>query len=94
MPYCDPFSGHGAARSAQRVIPLRAVDLLLEYGICTRSRGADRYFFDQAGRRRLQQDLGDLRFREVERWLDIYAVVADDGTIITVAWRTRRLRRH
>jgi hypothetical protein len=88
------FSGHAATRCAQRAIPPQALELLLDYGACARSRGADSYFLDQAGRRRLKRDLGEQGFRRVERWLDAYAVVADDGRIITAAWRTRRLRRH
>ncbi len=88
-----PFTGHASIRSVQRAIPPHAVELILEYGASARVRGADSYFLDHAGRRRLRADLGKSGLRGVERWLNAYAVVADDGRIITAAWRTRRLRR-
>jgi hypothetical protein len=85
-----PLTIHAARRCAQRSIPAEAVDLLLDYARPARSHGADRYSFDRASRHRLRADLGDRRFRDVERWLDAYAVVADDGQVITAAWRTHR----
>jgi hypothetical protein len=88
------FSGHAAARCAQRAIPPHAIDILLAYGSCARSRGADSYFLDKDGRRRVRKDLGERGYREIERWLDAYAVVGSDGSVITAAWRSRRLRRH
>lgn len=84
---------HAAARMQQRAIPLAAIDLLLDYGASTRSRGAENFFFDKAARRRVAEDLGNFESRRVARLLNAYAVVSDDGTLITAAWRTRRLRR-
>jgi hypothetical protein len=73
-------------------IPITAIDLMVTFGSTARVRGGDSYFFDKAARRRLHAELGD-RAQDVERYLDTYAVVGDDGRIITAAWRTRRLRR-
>lgn len=89
----SPLSIHAARRCAQRAIPSEAIELLLDHARPTRSHGADRYAFDSATRRRLRSEFGDVRFRDVSRWLDAYAVVADDGQVITAAWRTRRHRR-
>ena len=87
------FTANARYRSAQRSIPPHAVALLLDYGTSARVRGADSYFLDHAGRQRVRQDLGKHGFRSIERWLNAYAVVADDGRVITTAWRTRRVRR-
>lgn len=87
------LTAHAARRCAGRAIPAEAVDLLLDHARPARSHGADRYSFDRASRHHLRAELGDRRFRDVERWLDAYAVVSDDGHVITAAWRTRRHHR-
>jgi len=68
------------------------VQLLCDYGVAKRSRGADSWFFDHAARRRAKKALGKDAFRGIEKLMNTYMVVANDGTIITVAWRIRRLR--
>lgn len=87
------FTAHARSRCAQRAIPPSVVDLIIDYGTTARLKGADSYSLTKEGRRQLRRELGDERFRSVERWLDTYAVIADDGRVITAAWRTRRLRR-
>lgn len=86
-------SNHVEVRLQQRAIPAAAIDLLRQFGATARSRGADSYFFDHAARRRARLELGREGYRSVERWLNAYAVISDDGLVITAAWRTRRLRR-
>jgi hypothetical protein len=86
-----PATFHAAVRMQQRAIPAAATDLLLDHG--TRSRGADKFFFDRAARRQAQHELGLAAIRRVARYLNAYAVIGDDGALITVAWRTRRIRR-
>jgi len=88
------FTAHAQARCQQRGICREAVEMILDHGRPARVSGAESYFLNKAGRRRLRGDLGDCRFRAIERWLNAYVVVADDGRVITVARRTRRLRRH
>ncbi|MBX6370198.1 MAG: DUF4258 domain-containing protein [Rhodospirillales bacterium] len=88
------FTAHAQARCQQRGIRREAIERILDHGCAARVCGADSYFLDKMGRRRLRQDLGAHGFRAIERWLNAYVVVADDGQIITVAQRTRRLRRH
>lgn len=82
------------ARCQQRSIRRDVIEGILDHGRPARLRGADSYALDKEGRRRLRKELGEHGFRAVERWLDAYVVVADDGRIVTVARRTRRLRRH
>jgi hypothetical protein len=85
----NALSTHARSRMQQRSIPEAAVQLLLDYGTVRRSCGADRYFFDHASR---QRALKQHALRGKEKLLNTYAVVADDGQIITVAWRTERWR--
>ena len=87
------LSTHASRRAARRAIPPHAINLVLDYGAVQRVNGADSYFFDSAARRRLRRELDQDGWRHVERHLGLYAVVADDGRIITVARRRRRLRR-
>jgi hypothetical protein len=88
------FTAHAQARCQQRAVRRDAIEKILDHGRPARVGGAESYFLDKAGRRRLREDLGECGFRAIERWLNAYVVVADDGRIITVARRIRRLRRH
>lgn len=88
------LSTHAARRLQQRAIPAFMLDLLDEFGTAHRSNRADRLFFDKHARKRLRKHLPDpIAFRSIERWLSVYAVVGDDGTVVTVAHRTHRFRR-
>jgi len=84
---------HAAARMQQRAIPEEAVQLLLEFGTSRRSNGADSVSFDHAARRRLARELAPAAIRHMQRFTNLYAIVDDDGSLLTVAWRTRRQRR-
>jgi len=86
------ISVHAAARMQNRSIPIAAIDMLLAFGSCRRIRGAESFYFDHAARRRAAASLDATTLRQSERYLDAYAVVSDHGALITVAWRTRRLR--
>ena len=85
---------HCRVRHQQRAVPTLVTSLLLQFGSCIRRHGADVMFFDKRSRKRLSEALGGKRNVGVlERWLATYAVVGDDGTVVTVGWRTERLRR-
>ena len=88
-----PLTRHAFARIQQRAISTEAIELLLDFGTSTRCRGAASFFFDHLARRRLAEELDDTKLRRAERYLNAYAVVADDGSVITAARRCRRLRR-
>jgi hypothetical protein len=88
------LSAHSRSRSQQRAIPRLAIDLLLDYGSCVRGRDADFVFFDKPALRRLRHALGGNRgLQVIDRWLNSYAVVADDGLLVTVGHRTHRFWR-
>lgn len=51
-------------------------------------------FFDKAARRRLARNLGGKQdLQAIERWMNVYIVVSDDGQLITAARQTARHRR-
>jgi hypothetical protein len=71
------------------------VDCLLRFGSTQRCGGsAERLVFDKASRRRMVRQLGRDSVKSVERWLGTYAVVNDDGDLVTVGHRTKRFPRH
>ncbi|TXN17218.1 hypothetical protein FV219_00900 [Methylobacterium sp. WL122] len=85
---------HAEARLQQRAIPLFVVEMLAEFGSAARCGGAERLTFDKAARRRLARYLGgDRSLRMIDRWLGVYAVISDNGRLITASHRTRRFRR-
>lgn len=85
---------HAETRAQQRAVPSLIASLLLDYGSSMRHQGAEVYFIDKAARRRIRDALGGGRNLDVvERWLNVYAVVGEDGRMITIARRTTRLRR-
>jgi len=86
------FSDHAIARMQQRSIPIGAIDALLDYGEHHRHRGADIFFLTKSGRCRMIRDLGKRAFLNLEKALDTYLVVSDDGCVITAGRRYRRLK--
>jgi hypothetical protein len=83
---------HSEVRSQQRSIPAEVIDTLLAYGEQRRRGGADIYFLDRQARSRAANALGPSRYRKLERALDSYLVMADDGQLINIAHRYRRLK--
>jgi len=86
-----PVTHHARIRMQQRGIPDGAVDLLLDYGREKRAgKGRRLVSFDKRSRRRMARELGLAALRRIERYLDAYAVVGRDDTIVTVGHRRRR----
>ena len=83
---------HAKIRQQQRGIPPIIIDLLIEYGAEARAGSqATSHYFDKAARRRLHAYAGCL-FGLFDEYLDYYAIISDDGSVITVAPRTKRVR--
>ncbi len=80
------FTSHAKVRLQQRAIPQFVVELLEQFGRSERSGGADRLFFDKKAIKRMKIHFGGARgLRVIEQWLRVYAVISDDGKVLTVA---------
>lgn len=86
------LSAHAMNRCRGRAIPLAVVDCLQLYGREVRSRGCSTFYLDKESRRRLEREMGRDVARRWEHKLDVYAVVGDEGTVVTAAYRTRRIK--
>jgi hypothetical protein len=87
------YTEHATKRVQQRAIPPLVIDLLLQFGANeSAGDGASKVFFDKASRRRVKAYAGPLA-RALDEHLDLYAVIAADNTVITVAHRFERIRR-
>lgn len=85
---------HAETRLQQRAVPSLVMSLLLDYGSTMRHDGAEVIYIDKKSRRRLREVVGgDRNLAVIDRWLNSYVVRGDDGIVVTVARRTRRLRR-
>jgi RimJ/RimL family protein N-acetyltransferase len=87
------FTEHARTRMQQRGIPSAAVDLLINYGkSAPAGDGCELVFFDKAARARLFRD-NPAAAREAERLCRTYAVLGNDGSVVTVGHRYRRIPR-
>jgi hypothetical protein len=88
------FSRHAEARLQQRGIPPFVIELLERCGSTTRCGGADLLYFDKQARKRLERELGGARsLRLLEPWLSVYAVINDNGGVVTAGHRSKRINR-
>lgn len=87
-------SKHAKIRSQQRGIAPLVIDLLLKFGSEEPAGdGASKIFFDKRARRRVKNYAGPLA-TVIDDYLDVYAVVGADNTLITTAHRLKRIHRH
>ena len=85
---------HGQRQHQRRATLGLFETLVLDHGTRLRSHGADVVFLDKAARKRIRREVGGNRgMRVVERYLNSYLVVADDGRIVTTGYRTSRIKR-
>lgn len=85
---------HAQQRHQQRAIPSLVTALLIDYGAWVRHHGADVHYLDKAARKRLREAVGgDRNVGVIRQWMNSYVVVGDDGAVITVGRRKKRLKR-
>lgn len=85
---------HAETRMQQRAIPPLALEIFERFASSMRHDGADVLFFDKAAWKRVTKAFGGQRAcRVIEPWLGSY-MVTENGAVITVAHRTRRLKRN
>jgi Domain of unknown function (DUF4258) len=85
---------HAEVRMQQRGITRQTLESLLTYGAQSHDHsGATVVYFDKRARFRLLREGGRHAYQQVEKQLNAYAVVADDGRVVTVGHRERRIPR-
>ena len=87
-------SPHARARMQQRCISPAAVEALLDFGRTrhVHSNGRELVYFDKKARARLLK-ANPAAAREMSRLRRTYAVLAGDGSVITVGHRFKRIPR-
>lgn len=86
---------HASSRLQQRGIPADALRSLLTFGRTTHDhQGASIVFLDHRSRDRIRRTMGAAAYQRIEPHLDTYAVVSQDGSIVTVGHRTQRINRN
>tara|TARA_R110000787_G_scaffold144870_1_gene258742 strand:- start:13 stop:279 length:267 start_codon:yes stop_codon:yes gene_type:complete len=86
------FTHHAEARMQQRGISHQAVDALMSYGEYRRHHGAEVCYLTKHSRTHMLKDMGKRAFLQLEKALDAYLVVSDEGAIITAGHRHHRLK--
>jgi hypothetical protein len=86
------YTRHAQTRAQQRSIRPFLVELLLNFGKPQRSHKADLYTFDKKSRQNMRHHFGSEYYLQIEPRLDCWAVVGDDGAVITLGHRTRRFK--
>ena len=95
MNSCIDLTHHAETRLAQRGIPPFILEFLCRFGATERCNDADKLFFDKRSRKQLKSHLGGARsLRLIEPWLGAYAVLGDDGNVVTVGHRQKRIKRN
>lgn len=88
-------STHAQTRMQQRGIKPDLLHLLAAYGAKEHDhKGSELRYFNKAARRRLRNAEGAGVYRAIESKLDVYAVIARDGCVVTVGHRDKRIARH
>lgn len=91
----ENLTQHAVARMQQRGIKVQTVEMLFHCGAKEHDhRGATILYFDKQARQRLCHQYGAAQFKKIEGQLDTYAVIAENGTVVTVGHRTKRINRN
>ena len=87
------FTDHVRQRRQQRGIPEDRIDIMMEFGERSWSKGAHSFHMTKRARRRAERQLGRAYGRVADK-LNFYLIICPDtGAIRTVAPRKRRMRR-
>jgi hypothetical protein len=85
---------HAQARMQQRGITKLTLESLLDFGVTAHDhRGAEIVYFNKKARSQLLKASGRRHYQAIEKQLNAYAVVAEDGAVVTVGRRHRRISR-
>jgi len=85
------ISSHARMSMKRRGIPAQALETLFAYGQVEYDRYGNRVMcFGAAGKSMLTESLPA---KQIDRWTDMYAVLDPRNEVITVGYRTNRIRR-
>ena len=86
-----PITNHANKRMQQRSIPKAVVEWLLDFGARERSGASEIVYFDKKSKKELSRELGPQIVKSIARFLDVYAVISDDGYLVTTGYRYKRI---
>jgi len=82
-----PLSKHASVRCSQASISMEGLDFVLEFGVAHPcGRGCESYSFDRRSWNKAAKAFG-AKIARLERYRNLYVIVAADGTIVTADWR-------
>ncbi|MCH8323252.1 MAG: hypothetical protein IIB64_09300 [Proteobacteria bacterium] len=87
------YSNHALKRQQQRNIPPIIVKWLFDFGTSIRHQGAEVLYFDHQSIRNLKKYTGKAFYNKIREFTNSYAVVSDDGTIITLGRKFKHFRK-
>lgn len=91
----ETLTQHAVTRMQQRGIKAQTVEMLFRCGAKEHDHcGATILYFDKQARQRLCHEYGAEQFKNIERQLNTYAVIAGNGAVMTVGHRTKRINRN
>jgi hypothetical protein len=86
-------TNHAQARMQQRGIPPLIIQWLEAFGDeIYDHHGAIILHFSKRAKRRLEQNVGSTPVRRLNEWMNAYAVIGTDGTLITTGMRWKRFK--
>jgi hypothetical protein len=85
---------HATIRKQQRGISESVLNCLLEFGkVSHDNRGGEVLYFDKHAKQRCLTTMGKDLYRRLDGHFDVYAVRGQDGALVTVGHRCKRLHR-
>lgn len=89
------LSQHAQTRMQQRAISNDMLDNLLSFGeIRFNGHGTKLITFPKKMIKSLKSEMGHHAFVKLERHLNLYAVLSQDGELITTGYRSKRIKKH
>lgn len=91
----ENLTQHALTRMQQRGIKLHTVEMLCRCGTKEYDhRGGVILYFDKQARQRLRRQYGGEQIKKIDGQLHTYAVIAKNGTVVTVGHRVKRINRN
>ncbi len=85
------LTAHASARMQQRAFPRYVVEAIIQYGAGQVVQGAESIMLDRRALR-MAAEVDNRLAIELERYRGAYVIVGEQGQVVTVARRKRRLK--